>query len=138
MVSSTSKSKSNYPCLLYKKGKASSQQMSMSYYRYFSNFQIVNVGLAFYIWVRCLQLVYFLEIGVSTAYGHNLIDLWLVLEICTCWSLEKRTWLDCYAFFILSSMEWLSHIEFIWSVRRRYLIWKFSRDICGAVYGFGV
>ncbi|CAN7092305.1 unnamed protein product, partial [Brassica rapa subsp. narinosa] len=43
-----------------------------------------------------------------------------VLEICTYWSLEKRTWLDCYAFFILPSMEWLSHVEFIWSVRRRY------------------
>lgn len=72
---------------------------------------------------------FWIEIGVSRAYCRNLIDLRLVLEICTYWSLEKRTWFDCYAFFILPSMEWLSHVEFLWTVRRRYLIWKLSRDI---------
>nr|VDC81861.1 unnamed protein product [Brassica rapa] len=41
----SSSSKRNYPRLLYKKGKAPSQQRSMSYYSYLSNFQMVEEGV---------------------------------------------------------------------------------------------
>ncbi|CAA7049521.1 unnamed protein product [Microthlaspi erraticum] len=41
---------SNYPQLLYPKGKAPSQKKSMSFYSYLSNFQMVKVGVGIDAW----------------------------------------------------------------------------------------
>ncbi|KAL0835119.1 hypothetical protein Bca101_087008 [Brassica carinata] len=46
----SSSTKRNYPRLLYSKGKAPSQQRSMSYYSYLSNFQMVREGVGFDAW----------------------------------------------------------------------------------------
>lgn len=51
----TSSIKRNYLRLLYSKGKSPSQQRSMIYYSYLSNFQMVREGVGFDAWEAVIK-----------------------------------------------------------------------------------